>query len=55
MGSGRRLGIGAVVLGMVLGAFTPAAADRPAEPPRAQRTLTLVTGDRVMCNGGKYM
>ncbi len=49
MGSGRRLGIGAVVLGVVLGTFLPAAADRPAAASQAagEHTLTLVTGDRV--------
>ncbi len=47
MGSGRRLGVGVAALAVVLGTFTPAAADRPAAPAGGEHTLTLVTGDQV--------
>jgi subtilisin family serine protease len=46
----RKLGIGAVVTGLVLSIVTTATAERPAaaaQPPGNPETLTLVTGDQV--------
>ncbi len=56
MGSGRRLGVGGLVVGLVLSTVTTATADRAADtrrPTGDQQTITLVTGDRVTVTDGR--
>jgi subtilisin family serine protease len=54
---GGRIGVGAAVLGLVLGTVPPANAAPPEEKPGAgiSTTVTLITGDRVVMRAGTVM